>query len=96
MSGMRGSHMVCNEEKFFLVSAKAWSKGWLLLAQSHLTLGLLPLLPYITSTHTPPNIPVNTSKKWSKLTYPKTPILNETPIPQMPNYQTNLALKFHP
>ena len=47
-------------------------------------------------THTPPNTPVNTSKKWSKLNYPNTSILNETPIHQLPNYQINLSLKFHP
>ena len=53
--------------------------------------------PYIqTATHTPPNTSVNPSKKWSKLTYPNTPMLNEIHVPQIPNYQTNLPLKFHP
>ena len=35
-------------------------------------------------------------KKWSKLNYPNTPIYNYTSIPQIPCYQTNLPLKFHP
>jgi hypothetical protein len=48
------------------------------------------------ATHTPPGTLVNASKKWSKLNYPNTPLLNVTPIPQLPNYQTNLPLKFHP
>jgi hypothetical protein len=46
--------------------------------------------------HTPPNTPVNPNKKWSKLTYPDTPILNVPPMPQLPDYQTNLPLKYHP
>ena len=46
--------------------------------------------------HTPPNIIVNPSKKWSKLNYPNTLQHNNIPTPQLPNYQTNLPLKFHP
>ena len=48
------------------------------------------------ATHTPPNTPVNPNKKWSKLLYPNNPTPNETPIPQLHDYQTNLPLKFHP
>ena len=48
------------------------------------------------ATHIPPDTLVNTSKKWSKVNYPNTPILNETSTPQLPNYQTNLPLRFHP
>jgi hypothetical protein len=44
----------------------------------------------------PPNTPVNPNKKWSKLTYSNTPTLNVSPIPQLPDYQTNLPLKYHP
>ena len=45
---------------------------------------------------TPLNTPVNRSKIWYKLDYPNTPTNNPIPIPQLPNYQTNLPLKFHP
>ena len=45
---------------------------------------------------TPLNTLVNPNKKWSKLNYPNTPIYNYTSIPQIPCYQTNLPLKFHP
>ena len=45
---------------------------------------------------TPPNITVNPSKKWSKSNYPNTLPHNNIPTPQLPNYQTNLPLKFHP
>ena len=48
------------------------------------------------ATHIPPNTRVKPSKKWSKLTYPNITLLNPTTIPQLPNYQTNLPLKFHP
>ena len=48
------------------------------------------------ATHTPPNTPVNPNKKWSKLTYPNIPTLNETPMPQLLDYQTNFPLNFHP
>ena len=42
------------------------------------------------------NTAVNPSKKWAKLNYPNAPIDDNIPIPQIPNYQTNLPLKFHP
>ena len=45
---------------------------------------------------TPLNTAVNPNKKWSKLNYPNVPANNNIPIPQLPNYQTNLPLKFHP
>ena len=48
------------------------------------------------ATHTSPNTPVNPNKKWSKLTYPNTPTFNDKSIPQLPDYQTNFLLKFHP
>ena len=35
-------------------------------------------------------------KKWFKLDYPNIPANNQIPIPQLPNYQTILPLKFHP
>ena len=45
---------------------------------------------------TPLNITVNPSKKWSKSNYPNTLPRNNIPTAQLPNYQTNLPLKFHP
>ena len=45
---------------------------------------------------TPINTTVNPNKKWSKLNYPNIVANNYIPIPQLPNYQTNLPLKFHP
>ena len=45
---------------------------------------------------TPLNTSINPSKKWSKLNYPNTTANNNIPIPQLPNYQTNLPFKFHP
>jgi hypothetical protein len=45
---------------------------------------------------TPSNITVNSSKKWSKSNYPNIPPYNNIPAPKLPNYQTNLPLKFHP
>jgi hypothetical protein len=45
---------------------------------------------------TPSNTAVNPSKKWAQSNYPNIPINNNIPIPQLPNYQTNLPLKFHP
>ena len=56
----------------------------------------------ITQNHTqiapptPSNTTVNPSKKWSKLNYPYIFAHNTTPAPQLPYYQTNLPLKFHP
>ena len=49
-----------------------------------------------TAPPTPSNITVNPSKKWSKSNYPTTLPHNNVPTPQLPNYQTNLPLKFHP
>jgi ribonuclease HI len=47
--------------------------------------------------HPPPlNTAVNPSKKWAKSNYPNAPANYNIPIPQLPNYQTNLPLKFHP
>ena len=55
-----------------------------------LCLQFLPLTP-------PPNTLVNPNKKLSKLTYPNTPTFNNIiPIPQLPDYETNFRLKFHP
>jgi ribonuclease HI len=48
------------------------------------------------ATPTPPNTTVNPSKKWAKLKYPNTLSHTHTPTPQLPNYQTNFPLKFHP
>ena len=45
---------------------------------------------------TPPNITVNPSKSWTKSNYPILLPYTNIPIPQLPNYQTNLPLKFHP
>ena len=45
---------------------------------------------------TPLNTAVNPSKKWAKSHYPNPPEYNNIPIPQLPNYQKNLPLKFHP
>jgi hypothetical protein len=45
---------------------------------------------------TPSNTAVNPSKIWAKANYPSVPANNNIPIPQLPNYQTNLPLKFHP
>ena len=45
---------------------------------------------------TPPNITVNPSKKWSKLTYPNIIPYNNPQVPRLPHYHTNLPLKFHP
>ena len=45
---------------------------------------------------TPPNTTVNPSKKWAKLHYPNPRQHNNISTPQLPNYQTNLPLKFHP
>ena len=45
---------------------------------------------------TPINTTVNPNKKWAKLNYPNAPRNNNVPIPQLPNYQSNLPLKFHP
>ena len=45
---------------------------------------------------TPSNTTVNSSKKWSKSNYPNIRPYNNIPTPQLPNYQTNLPLKFHP
>jgi ribonuclease HI len=45
---------------------------------------------------TPLNTTVNPSKRWDKSNYPKATTNNNIPIPQLPNYQTNLPLKFHP
>jgi hypothetical protein len=42
------------------------------------------------------NTTVNPSKKWAKSNYPNAPANNNLPIPQLPNYHTNLPLKFHP
>ena len=42
------------------------------------------------------NTLVNPNKKWSKLTYPNIPTFNERHVPQLPDYQTNFPLKFHP
>ena len=45
---------------------------------------------------TPVNTIVNPSITWAKLNYPNAPTNYNIPIPQLPNYQTNLPLKFHP
>ena len=45
---------------------------------------------------TPLNTTVNPSKKWAKSNYPNTPTNNNLPIPQLPNYHTNLPLNVHP
>jgi len=45
---------------------------------------------------TPPIISVNSSKKWSKSNYPNILPNNTILTPPLPNYQTNLPLKFHP
>ena len=45
---------------------------------------------------TPLNTAVNPSKTWAKSNYPNAPTNDNIPIPQLPNYQTNLPLKFHP
>ena len=45
---------------------------------------------------TPSNTTINPSKKWAKSKYPNAPENYNIPIPQLPNYQTNLPLKFHP
>ena len=50
----------------------------------------------LTAPPTPSNTTVNPSKKWSKLNYLQIVAHNTTLAPQLPNYQTNLPLKFHP
>ena len=45
---------------------------------------------------TPSNITVNPNKKWVESIYPNTPLHKNTPILQLPNYQTNFPLKLHP
>jgi hypothetical protein len=45
---------------------------------------------------TPLNITVNPSKRWAKSNYSNPFPHTNTPTPQLPNYQTNLPLKFHP
>ena len=45
---------------------------------------------------TPLNTTVNPSIIRAKSDYPNIPANNDIPIPQLPNYQTNLPLKFHP
>ena len=46
----------------------------------------------------PPQLlpPLTPTKKWAKSNYPNAPTNISIPIPQLPNYQTNLPLKFHP
>ena len=45
---------------------------------------------------TPPNIPVNKSTKWNKLTHPPSNHLINTNIPTTPNFEINTTLKFPP
>ena len=88
--------------KYYLITntlcTRLKQQHWYILTNESIHLHNLPILQLHTqiAPPTPPNTIVNPNKKRSKLYYSNTPINNDVHIRQIPNYQSNLPLKFRP